>query len=369
MQENPLRPVIQRFPKLGKDEKTEVLVVGGGITGVSCAYFLQEAGYDVVVIEMDEVGSGASGASSGILYYGTGSNFIPSAELWGKKTAELVWKETGKANNQLVKLIEKNSIDCGLRKIGAIMAADSQHLELLQKEQKELSKIGLSHKILDTNEIKQFYNGASFQAGLHFHKCTQLYPALFAAGLAKEAGLRLYEHTKLIDCASGVAKTDSFKINYDKIVFATNDFPVPKFKSNFSQVSSVIAASQITDTTKFFPEEKILWTMGDSYDIVYPHEKRMILEVFNFKDLKDKLFVYYPGLSFSVEHQWGSTWGRTQDWLPIAGKISKNVFAAIATSDQGSTVGFAIATKIKNMVENKNDNFLKLTDPKRFLEN
>ena len=51
MQENPLRPVMERFPKLVKDVKADIAVVGGGITGISCAYFLQKAGYDVVVIE------------------------------------------------------------------------------------------------------------------------------------------------------------------------------------------------------------------------------------------------------------------------------------------------------------------------------
>ena len=70
MQSNLLFPQKKRFPKLENDVKADVVIVGGGMVGVSSAYHLQQAGYEVIVIEQDEVGSCASGASSAILYYG-----------------------------------------------------------------------------------------------------------------------------------------------------------------------------------------------------------------------------------------------------------------------------------------------------------
>src|SRR3989338_6391324 len=117
MQENGLRQVTKRFPKLEKDAKTEVLVIGGGITGVLCSYFLQQAGHESMIVEMDEVGSGASGASSGILYYGSGTNLVPAIQLWGKEKAQLIWKETTENIKELSDFVQKENIECGFRKI------------------------------------------------------------------------------------------------------------------------------------------------------------------------------------------------------------------------------------------------------------
>jgi gamma-glutamylputrescine oxidase len=70
MQANPLWPVEKRFPSLQSDIRRDVLVVGGGMAGISSALRLKRAGFDVALIERNEVGGPATGASSGVLYYG-----------------------------------------------------------------------------------------------------------------------------------------------------------------------------------------------------------------------------------------------------------------------------------------------------------
>ena len=75
---------------------------------------------------------------------------------------------------------------------------------------------------------------------------------------------------------------------------------------------------------------------------------------------------YYPEFDFKQELQWGSSWGRTSDWLPLAGEIQKNIFAAAATGDQGTTMGYTIAKHVVDMIEGKKNKFLEFTNPKRF---
>jgi len=70
--------------------------------------------------------------------------------------------------------------------------------------------------------------------------------------------------------------------------------------------SSVILASQPTSrVSEAFPEEKILWTMDEKYDIVYPRDDRLILELYELGEEEAKLNDYYPGLDFKIEQQWG----------------------------------------------------------------
>ena len=381
MQENGLRQVDKRFPKLSKNIKAEILVVGGGITGIMCSYFLQKAGYTTVVAEMDEIGSGASGASSGILYYGTGTNLLPAIKLWGRKPAEFMWKETNASNMQLTNFIEKEGLECGLRKLPCIMAAQNpEEAKFLEAEQKELSKLGFSHKLLDESEISKCYSGKNFGSGLIFPNTSQIYPALLAATVAEKFNLPVYENTKIESVKQAndslIAKSGEAKISCEKIILATNDFPVLPEKpfgmeKFFSQESSVIFCSQKlkqNEIQKFFPMESVLWTMGADYDIVYTHENRLILEVYRMQGYKEKLAAFYPGFNFQPEFQWGSSWGRANDWLPIAGEVEKDIFAAMATSDQGTTVGCTIARNIVDMVKNRKNSFLDLVNPERFLK-
>lgn len=381
MQENILRPVVKRFPQLKNDAKTEVLVVGGGITGVLCSYFLNKAGYETIVLEMDEVGSGASGASSGILYYGTGTNLVPAIDLWGRETAAYIWKETAKNVKELAALAEKNSLNCGLRRPGGIMVARTdEEVKFLEHEQAELAKIGIKHPPLSSTEVKQFYPAQAFKAGLHFHGCSQIYPALFAAELAGKTNLPLYEYTKMESVKHAkeglIVKTPTAKISCSKIIFATNDFPVPPEKplgieKHFIQESSVIIASQKVargQIKKIYPKETILWTMDKNYDIIYEHEGRFILELYRLERLAEKLAFYYPGFDFKQEAQWGSSWARVKDWLPLAGEFQPNIYTAMAMSDQGTTMGYTTAKHIVDMIEGRKNKYLELTDPKRLIK-
>ena len=53
-------PKLPRFPALDRDRETEVLIIGGGMAGVLCAYFLHQAGVDYLLLEAEEIGSGVT---------------------------------------------------------------------------------------------------------------------------------------------------------------------------------------------------------------------------------------------------------------------------------------------------------------------
>ena len=372
VQVNPLWPVTLRFPPLERDLKVDVAIVGAGIAGISCGYHLSRAGYDVAVIEQDEIGSGASGASSGVLYYGSGLNFAPSSRLFGEERTQLLWKETGKAIEEIARVQDRYAVECGFRRCGSIMVAKTQaELESLESERAGLARCGISSRILGTDEVRSIFPRRAFSGGLTFDACSQVHPALLASGLAKGADLDVYEHSPMTGFDEGahsvIVKTPNSKITCSTLLLATNHQPAFGLESYFEFESSVILASQsLPHIDSTWLQEKILWSMEEKYDLVYPRGNRAILELYQLGDEKAKLSYYYPGLDFRVEHEWGDVWAKTHDWLPIVGRVTPRVAVAIAMGDQGIIMSWVSAAHITKSLEGERDWFLEMVSPRRF---
>lgn len=374
MQANPIWPVEHRFSQLERDLNVDIAIVGGGIAGIACGFFLQKAGYSVHVIEKEEVGSAATGASSGILYYGSGTNFVEANRLYGKENAEILWKETGKTINDICDLVEEERIECGLRRTGAIMVAkDEEQTKALDKEKRMLEQIGIKSPLYTTSDLKGFFTAREFAAGIAFDICAQIHPAQFAAGLATRFNVPLFEYTPLEKFEQSgdqiTAYTPKAKLQCDRLVVATNLAPFFDLEKQFIPESSVIIASNVlTDKVlgRIWPHEKLIWTMEEQYDIIYPQGGRLVLELYRPKDVQKKLAYYYPDIDFKTRVQWGDSWSKTGDFLPILGEVRSKVYGAVAMGDQGVVMGFTAGRKIKLSLDGKDDPFLALTNPSRF---
>jgi glycine/D-amino acid oxidase-like deaminating enzyme len=372
MQSNILWPVTERFPKLSGDHVADVVVIGGGITGISSAYNLQKAGHKVILIEKDEIGSGATGASSGNLCYGSGTNFIPATELFGKENAVSMWKDTSGTLDEIVNIVSEYKIDCGLKVPGGIMIAKTaEEAEELRAEHEALKEIGFETKLLSPEELKQFYPLVPFLLGMSFDHCAQIHPGRFVAGLAKAANLEVFENSKMTDWKETddgiIVQTKEGKITCKKIVFATNTEDYFDLKKHFGIESSVVIASQLLENIRtIWPQDKIMWFMDERYDMIYPEEGRVILELYQFKDVEKKSNFYFPNTGFKMQESWGDIWSKTKDWLPIVSQIRQNVIVAIAVGDQGIIMGWLSGRNVLNLVEGRDNWFTKIASHKRF---
>jgi len=372
MQANPLWPVEYRFPMLDKDVRVDVGIVGAGIAGISCAFHLQNAGYKVAVVEAEEVGSSATGASSGILYYGSGGNFVEATQRYGRDSATMLWKETGRTIADIVSLIEKHRIKCGFRHTGAIMVAKNEQEEMrIDQEKTALASIGIATERLSGDGIEQSFRGTSFRAGLAFDICSVIHPAQFTAELAKKFNVPVYEKSPMVtfteEAERVTLRSSRATVVCDRLILATNLQPLQGLEKHFAEETTVVLASRdVPDIRAVWPEAKVIWTMEEKYDILYPLGNKLALELYQARRVKQKIAQYYTGIPFEIQYRWGESWAKTADLLPIAGPLTKRVYAAVAMGDEGIVMGFAIGNRIHVAFEGGFDPLLAMAAPSRF---
>lgn len=351
----------------------DIIIVGSGIAGISSAYFLKEAGYKVIVLEKNTISSGATGQSTGVLWYGSGLNLVPSIKNFGKVKATKLWLETDKSIKQIKSLIERNDIDCELRSPSGIMCArNSKEDRFLQRELKAMKKIGLTAKFLDAEKLKEFYFSNIFTSGL-MEECSQIRPLKFVTNLSRVMKIDVWENSPMLGYEERngkiLVKTNRKKnITCEKLIVATNNKPFLGFEKFFVNEGTIALYSQFLGKKieNVFPQEKIFWMLDDLYDMIYPLDGRAVLELFRFKEVKEKLAHYYPSINFKIEKRRFGNWAKSNDTLPIFGKVSKNVIAEIAMGDQGIVMGFTCGRKVLDVIENRKDDFLEMTKPSRF---
>lgn len=211
------------FAMLAEDVDTDVLVIGGGITGVSLAFLLAAQGRQVVLLEADQVGSGATGNSTGNLYTTLAGGMQHVASRFGEAVAQQVVAERRAA----IAFIEEHShalADAGFRRCPLLLWAEPSQQQYVEKEVEVLRGAGC-----DVERAQAVPAPLPPVAGdaLVLPGQAQLQPQAYVAGLARkaaQAGARIHEHSRVLelDTKARRAVTATGSVQAREIVMATH---------------------------------------------------------------------------------------------------------------------------------------------------
>ncbi|MCY0877683.1 MAG: FAD-binding oxidoreductase [Firmicutes bacterium] len=212
----------------------EVAVVGGGFTGLSCAYHLAQAGVAVSLFEARQLASGASGQNGGQVLLGWPCDMTALAERWGDEVAVKLWRLSQSAVERVRRLVREEAISCQFRRTGHVDAAYSEaDVEHLQREWRWLRDHG--HETAqwwDADAIARRLGTSYYRGGLFDAEAYAFHPRQYAWGLARSAlkrGAHLFGGTPIVrvrpssphyilETASGV------RIHAQRLVWATNAY-------------------------------------------------------------------------------------------------------------------------------------------------
>ena len=216
---------------LGDDLRADVVVIGGGYTGLSTALSLRAQGIDVVVLEQGFAGSGASGRNAGHLTPTIGKDLATLLLVFGKERASRLVRFADAAVDYTEETIRKHGIECEYAPSGNIMAGVHPKQESrLRKAAETAAELGAHVKFVSEGEMRERGLPSAFQFGVLEQRGGTLHPGLYVMGLRRKAlaaGVRLFESSALCKLEDGpkvTARTQHGSVKADFAVLATNAY-------------------------------------------------------------------------------------------------------------------------------------------------
>lgn len=217
------------FPMLHEKLACDVVIVGGGITGVTLAVDLAEQGRSAVLLEAFDIGSGSTGNSTGNLYETISRGMHTIVDSWGKDVAHAVGAARRDELKQIEQRVRKYDIDCGFRRcpVYRYATSDDAH-EFLEKEYQGSLEAGLAvrqEKSLPF-PVPPSYPPLRGPVAVLDNQA-QFHPQAYVRALARVAadkGCRVFENSMVVevDTEKRIVRTANGEVKAGEIVLATH---------------------------------------------------------------------------------------------------------------------------------------------------
>jgi len=186
------------LPALQGTVRADVVVVGGGFTGLHTAIELAERGYQVALLEADRVGSSASGRNGGQIIAGLACGQGEIESQLGVADAKRVWDMTVEGLSIIEARCQQYQIDAELRKGYLYVADRPAKAKALLQDAEDLQQLGLDCEVATGSQVRSYIDTNRYQACVYESTSGHVHPLKLALGLlhaAQQLGVKVYEHT------------------------------------------------------------------------------------------------------------------------------------------------------------------------------
>ena len=361
------------LPVVRSEVKPDVAVIGGGITGCSCALALAQAGLRVRLFEAREIASGASGRNGGFALRGGSAPFPVLAESIGRDRAAELWRWTEAELVELAALAGD-----AFRPTGSLrIAADEEERDELRDEYAGLRDAGFA--IEWREDLGPALDG-HYPAAIYHPPDGVLQPARLVRRLAlraAEAGVEIRERVRIRSIEEAEA---------DTVVVATDGYP----SGLLGELEGLIVPTrgQVL-ATEPIPEKLFEVPHYGRHGFDYWHQAqdgRIVAGGFRdvsflseftaaeqttpvVQDALERFVEEHVGRPLRIDYRWAGIFGMVFDFLPVVGRVPgvDGLWVAGGYSGHGNVLGFACGRLVARAVNDDQDPLLDLFDPSRLL--
>lgn len=352
-----------RFFQLDGDLNTDILVIGGGLSGLLCAYQLTQAGVDCALVEQNRLMQGVSGRTTAKITAQHGLIYHKLLEKFGKEKAKLYYQANEDALATFRSMAEK--IDCDFsQQTNYIYQTDG--VDKLGRELDACQQLGIPAQWEDTLPLPFSVAGA-----VGFDDQAQFHPLKFAAHIAK--GLKIYENTKVLEFLGSRVKTPRGNITAKKIIVATH-FPLLNkhgafFLKLYQQRSYVIAledAGQVDGMYLDCAENGLSFRSAGPWLLLGGGGHRTGKQGAGWELPQWVAKEYYP--QGKIVARWATQDCMTLDGMPYIGRYSKatpDLYVATGFQKWGMSTSMVAASILTDLVQGKENPYAPLFSPQR----
>ena len=354
---------LPRFPALEEDIQTEVMVIGGGLAGLLCAWRLRAAGVDCVLMEKDRIMGGVSGRTTAKLTSQHGLIYGKLLKTFGAEKARLYWQANERALSEYRRLAQQADFDY-VPEANCIYSTGT--LEALEAEMDACERLGLPALWRQDLPLPFPVTGA-----VYFPDQARFHPLKLAAHIAKD--LRVYENTKALEFLGNRVRTPKATVTAEKIIVATH-FPMLNkhgsyFLKLYQQRSYVIALENATPVEGMYldcRENGLSLRQAGPWLLLGGGGHRTGKKGAGWKQPELAAQQYFP--QARTVARWATQDCMTLDAMPYIGRYSKgtpNLYVATGFGKWGMSTAMVAASVLSDLVRDRDNPYAPLFSPSR----
>ncbi|PAM93678.1 FAD-dependent oxidoreductase [Flavobacterium sp. IR1] len=374
-------PMEISYPSLDSDKDTEILIIGGGITGALIAYKLINEGKKVLMVDRRDIANGSTAASTALLQYEIDVPLHELIKLRGVECAVDSYNNGKKAIFDLRIIADTIKSNCQFEfKKSIYFCSLKKDLTFLKNEFKCRKEHGFDVSWLERWDLEKL--GLNALAAIESKTAAVVDPYRLAQDIIRYChgkGMKVFDRTNIAAIQNHkagrlIATTeDKCKITADHVIHCSGYESVETLKEKVVDLKStfVIASESIPDLPKSF-KRAIFWDTSTPYlyyratsdnriivgggdeefidakkrDKLLPRKEHFLLKKFQRK---------FPDINFKIDYSWAGTFGETKDGLPYFGKPDshKNEHYVLGFGGNGITFSTMALNSILDSINNK----------------
>jgi glycine/D-amino acid oxidase-like deaminating enzyme/nitrite reductase/ring-hydroxylating ferredoxin subunit len=346
------------FPPLAGDAQVDVVIVGAGITGLTAARLLVEAGRTVAVLEQERIGAGTTGGTSAHVTQVPDRRFREIDSKFGHDGVRTLVASSRVALDRIAAWAEEGGIDCDFQRVPAYLYTENpEEVSRLEEEARIAREAGMSAELV--REVPLPFRVA---AAVRFDGQARFHPISYLAGLAHRiagGGGRIHEGTRVVEVEGGhrgepcrVVTKGGAIVTAGSVLFATHTpggFTL--LHAELEALRSYVMAVRLRDQA---PPDGLFFDTADPYNYtrMQPDERGDLLIVGGkdhptgqewdteacHRELEE--YIRERWNVESVEYRWSAQFYEPPDGLPLIGESLSSDRVLVATGYSGTGMMF-----------------------------
>ena len=375
------------FAKLADDATADVVIVGGGITGLTAAYLLAKARKRVILLERGRCAAIDTGHTSAHLTMVTDASLSELAKAFGRTHAQAAWDAGLAAIAKIDDIIHEHDIDAGFKRVDGYLhtpcvGAASDQPARLEADAKLAAELGFDAEYLQPVPLVN-------RPGVRFADQARIHPRKYLAALAKtivSLGGRIHEYSEVDEFCNDPRRVmvDKYTVRCEDVVVATHN-PIVGFGgmvgATLFQTKLALYTSYVISgaVARGVVPDALWWDTADPYQFVRIDPRRHHDVIIfggedhktgqeedteaHFRRLENHLRAIVP--SVEVEHRWSGQVIETPDDLPYIGQSADHQYSATGYAGNGLTFGTLAGMLISDALLGRSNPWTELFDPGR----